>query len=95
DMNVLDRYCLALGSLPSRKTVPPAVLEGLALPSFIPDWVLPTAVPSPPVPIATQFQDLLLGAWVDMAQGTVDIASGVAALQSDATQALADSGSCA
>lgn len=92
---VLDRYCRAMGSLPSRKVVSAVTVSALALPSFIPDRVLPAAVPSPHIPIATQFQDLLFGAWSDMTSGTVEVASGLAGLQADADWALADSPGCA
>ncbi|MGC4107849.1 MAG: extracellular solute-binding protein [Thermomicrobiales bacterium] len=92
--DVLGQYCLALGSLPSRKQEAPEVLNGLALPSFVTDSVLPSAVPTPHVPIASQFQDLLYGAWSGMVTGTMDGASGLAGLQEDATQALADAGVC-
>ena len=88
--DVLDRYCLALGSLPSRTVISPDVVKGLALPSFIPDAVLPNAAPTPPVPVATQFQDLLFGAWTDMVLGGTDLDAGLASLQGDADQALAD-----
>lgn len=88
--DVLDRYCLALGSLPSRTVISPDVVKGLALPSFIPDEVLPNAVPTPPVPVATQFQDLLFGAWTDLVLGRTDLDAGLASLQADAEQSLAD-----
>lgn len=90
--DVLERYCLALGSLPSRKQVSPEVLQGLALPAFVTDQVLATAEGSPPVPIASHFQDLLFGAWTDIVRGSVDVASGLSDLQSQAEQALSDDG---
>ncbi|MGC4190542.1 MAG: extracellular solute-binding protein [Thermomicrobiales bacterium] len=93
--DVLDRYGLAIGSLPSRKQPSPEVLKGLALPSFIPDNVLPGAVGTPHVPIASQFGDLLVQAWSDTTSGAVDIASGFADLQAQANQDLADAGLCA
>lgn len=92
--DVLERYCMAIESLPSRKPLPPAVLDALARPPFVTDSVLPGAVPSSHVPIATQFGDLLAARWLDMASGAVDVAAGLADLDSEANQALSDAGLC-
>lgn len=89
---VLEPYCLALGSLPSRKHVSPAVLKALARLSFVTDQVLGTAVGSPSVPIASHFQDLLFEAWGDMVSGKAEVAAGLNDLQTQADQALIDDG---
>ena len=83
----VERYCLALGCLPSRKHASPEAMKTLARPSFVTDQVLATAVGSPPVPIASHFQDLLYGVWGDMVSGKVETAARLSELQSQADQA--------
>jgi ABC-type glycerol-3-phosphate transport system substrate-binding protein len=92
--DTLSRYCLGIGSLSSRKTMTPEFVKGLARPAFITDAVLPGAVPTPHVPIATQFGALLGGYWSHMLAGSVGVGAGLNELQAGATQALAQTGLC-
>ena len=92
--DVLSRYCLSIGSLSSRVTMPAELLQGLARPSFVTDMVLPTAIPSPHVPIATEFGDLLGAYWSDMLSGHTDVKAGLTDLQSQANKELAYVGLC-
>ncbi len=93
--DVLSQYCLSIGSLSSRVTMPPELLQGLARPSFVTNMVLPAAIPSPHVPNATQFDDLLGAYWSDMLSGHTDVKAGLTDLQSQATKELANAGLCA
>jgi len=92
--DVLSRYCLSIGRLSSRMAMPTDLLRGLVRPSFVTDTVLPGGVPSPHVPIATQFGDLLGAYWSDMIAGYADVNGGLSDLQSQPNEDLADTGSC-
>ncbi|HWV35190.1 MAG TPA: extracellular solute-binding protein, partial [Thermomicrobiales bacterium] len=92
--DVLSRYCLGVGRLSSRVAMSADLLKGLARPSFVTDTVLPGGVPSPHVPIATQFGDLLGAYWSNMIAGYADVKGGLSDLQSQANEDLADTGSC-
>ncbi|MGI8484745.1 MAG: extracellular solute-binding protein, partial [Thermomicrobiales bacterium] len=87
--DVLSRYCLSIGSMSSRVTMPTELLKGLARPSFVTDIVLPAAIPSPHVPIATQFGDLMGTYWSYMLSGHTDVKAGLTDLQSQANKDLA------
>lgn len=90
--DVLSRYCLRIGSLSSRMTMPPELLQGLARPTFVTDTVLPGAIRSPHVPIATQFDDLLGTYWSDMLSGYAEVRAGLTDLQTQANQEFAQAG---
>jgi len=92
--DVLSRYCLRIGSLSSRVTMPTELLQGLARPSFVTDMVLPAAITSPHVPIATEFGDLLGAYWSDMLSGHTNVKAGLTDLQSQANKELANTGLC-
>lgn len=92
--DVLGRYCLGVGRLSSRVAMPADLRQGLARPSFVTDTVLPGAVPSPHVPIATQFGDLLGAYWSDMLAGYAEVKAGLTNLQAQANDELANAGLC-
>jgi hypothetical protein len=92
--DVLSRYCLSIGSLSSRKNMTADLLQGLARPTFVTETVLPRAIPSPHVPIATQFADLLGVYWSDMMWGHTEVKASLIDLQSQADTALANTAFC-
>lgn len=85
---VLSRYCLSIGSLSGRKTMSQELLMGLRRPAFVVDTVLAEAIPSPHVPIATEFGDLLGAYWSDMLSGDVEVKAGLDELQVQANKTL-------
>lgn len=87
-------YSTRTGRLPSRKNLPHGVMSALDRPRFVPELVVPAAVPSPHVPVATQFHDLVTATWSDMSFGHTDVDSGLTELQEQASDILFTSGLC-
>jgi ABC-type glycerol-3-phosphate transport system substrate-binding protein len=87
-------YCQRMGRLPTRLDIPPENIEKLGRPPFITETAFFNAVPSPALPIATEFNDRLVATWTDIAMGFTPVAEGMESLQINANESLASSGYC-